>query len=53
MTTILGEPISPLEARRGDVCMVDNALGLCRGEWVECIDRMQPLERAECAWRIG
>ena len=51
-TAVLGEPVSPALAMRGDVVMVDGALGICRGEWVECLDRMQPIRRAECAWRI-
>lgn len=52
VTAVLGEPVCPLMARRGDIVMVDNALGVCRGEWVECLDRMQPLRRGECAWRV-
>jgi hypothetical protein len=50
VSKVLGDPVDPKLARRGDVVMVDGALGICRGEWVECLDRMQPLSRAECAW---
>jgi hypothetical protein len=31
---------------RGDIAMVDGALGIVRGELVECMDRMQPIARA-------
>lgn len=51
--TVLGPEIDPKLAMRGDIVMVDNALGVCRGEWVEFVDRMQPLRRASCAWHIG
>jgi hypothetical protein len=52
VTAILGEPINRRQAMRGDIAMVDNALGVVRGEWVECADRMQPLSRVQCAWRV-
>jgi hypothetical protein len=52
VTKVLGKPINPKCAMRGDIVMVDGALGICRGEWVECIDRMQPLARASYAWRV-
>lgn len=52
VTYVLGQPVDPKMAVRGDICMVDGALGICRGEWVECIDRMQPLGRATQAWRV-
>lgn len=52
VTKVLGPPCDKLQAMRGDICMVDNALGICRGEWVECLDRMQPLSRVECAWHV-
>jgi hypothetical protein len=48
----LGEPVRPSLARRGDLVMVDNALGICRGELAEFLDHMQPMRRAECAWRL-
>jgi hypothetical protein len=52
VTAVLGAPIACKHARRNDVAMVDGALGIVRGELVECIDRMQPIGRADCAWRI-
>lgn len=39
-----------LQAKRGDVVMVDGALGVCRGEWAEFMDAMQPMKRATRAW---
>lgn len=53
LTAILGPPLDPAWAMRGDVAMVDNALGICRGEWIECLDRMQPIARAECVWPLS
>lgn len=52
VTHVLGEPIAPRRAMRGDVVMVDGALGVCRGDWIECLDRMQPMKRAQKAWRV-
>lgn len=52
VTAILGPPIDRKLARRGDVAMVDGALGIVRGELVECVDRMQPIGRAQFAWRL-
>jgi len=53
VTKVLGPPLESVNhAFRGDICMVDGALGVCRGEWVECLDRMQPLYRATTAWRV-
>lgn len=52
VTGVLGEPIDPKLAMRGDIVMVDNALGVCRGDLVEFVDRMQPIGRAERAWRL-
>jgi hypothetical protein len=46
VTKLLGKPIDPKLAMRGDIAMVDNALGIVRGEWIECVDRMQPIGRA-------
>lgn len=51
-TAVFGEPVSVRQAMRGDIVMVDGALGICRGEWVECLDRMQPLARGQCAWHL-
>lgn len=47
----LFEEVPPLRAMRGDLVMVDGALGVCRGEWAEFMDRMQPMKRATRAWR--
>lgn len=52
LTKTLGAPVDPKLAMRGDFVMVDNAVGICRGEYVEMMDGMQPLQNAECAWRI-
>jgi hypothetical protein len=52
VSKVLGPPVDPKRARRGDIVMVDGALGICRGEWVECLDRMQPLARGQKAWRL-
>jgi hypothetical protein len=53
VTAVLGPSVDPKQARRGDICMVDGALGICRGEWVECADLMQPIGRATAAWRVN
>lgn len=53
VTKVLGKPIDTKLAMRGDIVMVDNALGICRGEWVEFMDAMQPIHRGTCAWRVG
>jgi hypothetical protein len=39
------------QAMRGDVVMVDRALGICRGELAEFMDSMQPMKRATRAWK--
>lgn len=52
VSKVMGEAVDPKLAMRGDIMMVDNALGICRGEVIECMDRMQPIHRAECAWRF-
>lgn len=53
VTAVLGDPINPRLAKRGDIALVDNALGIVRGDLIECIDRMQPIARATCAWKIN
>lgn len=50
LVSCLLEEIPPLQAMRGDVVMVDGALGVCRGEWAEFMDRMQPMRKAQRAW---
>jgi hypothetical protein len=52
VSRVLGEPASPAFAMRDDIVMADNALGICRGELVEFMDRMQPISRASCCWHI-
>jgi hypothetical protein len=52
ISKVLGKPVDPKLAMRGDLVMVDSALGICRGDLVECMDRMQPIGRAACAWRL-
>lgn len=41
------------KAMRGDLVMIDGALGVCRGEWAECMDHMQRMEKATRAWKAG
>lgn len=53
MASRLLPEVPPLQAMRGDVVMVDGALGVCRGEWAEFMDAMQPMKRATRAWRAG
>lgn len=53
LVSCLLEEVPPLKARRGDIVMVDGALGVCRGEWAEFMDALQPMKRATKAWRAG
>jgi hypothetical protein len=50
VTKVMGDPVPPLRAMRGDIVMVDGALGICRGEMAEFLDGMQPMTRATVAW---
>lgn len=52
MTKVLGKPVDPKLAMRGDIALVDNALGIVRGELVECFNGMVPIHRASCCWHI-
>ena len=52
VTAVLGPPVGAGQAMRGDIAMIDGALGIVRGEWVECIDHMQPIERVRFVWRV-
>jgi hypothetical protein len=52
VSAVLGTSIDPKRAMRGDIAMVDGSLGIVLGEWVECFDRMQPIERATHAWHV-
>lgn len=53
VTHFLGEPVPARRARRGDVVLVDGALGICRGEVAECFGATVPMRRAAKAWRTG
>jgi hypothetical protein len=52
VTVVMGEPVDPAFAMRGDIAMVDGALGIVRGDLIECLDRMQPIHRAICVWHL-
>ncbi|HEY8593317.1 MAG TPA: hypothetical protein VIL42_10710 [Sphingomicrobium sp.] len=47
----------PLMAMRGDLVLVKSgelsALGICRGDLIECADNMLPMSRAECCWKVS
>lgn len=55
-TKVLGKPVNPKRAMRGDIVMVRTdrfeALGICRGDLIECADRMVPIAQATTAWRV-
>jgi hypothetical protein len=52
VTKLLGEPVPVEEAGHGDLALVDGALGIVHGTWaVRCMDRWQPIWRAECVWK--
>ena len=50
LLSLFQKEIAPLRAMRGDVVMIDNAFGVCRGDWAQFMDRMQPMRRATRAW---
>lgn len=52
VSKVLGKPGKAENAMRGDIALVDNALGIVRGDIIECYDRMQPIDRAECIWHV-
>lgn len=56
VSKVLGPPKQPAFAMRGDIVLVMSgaipALGICRGDLIECADNMLPISRAECAWQI-
>jgi hypothetical protein len=52
VTAVLGPPVDPKRATRGDIAMIDGALGIIRGEVVECIGGVWPIERATKAWHV-
>lgn len=57
VSKVLGKPVDPKRAMRGDIALVESgeirALGIVRGDLVECFDRMQPIERVTCCWRVS
>jgi hypothetical protein len=59
VTAVLGPPVDPKLAHRGDLALVESAagvwwaLGIVRGDVIECCDRMLSISRAVCAWRVG
>ena len=57
VTNRLGEPVNNHNARRGDICLIDDTtLGVCRGDGiVVCSDNkleIYPLSKAIKHWRI-
>lgn len=52
VSKVLGPPIDPKLAMRGDIVMVDGALGICRGEKAEFLDNWQPMKRVAKAWPV-
>ncbi len=52
VTAVLGPPLADKRlARRGDVVIVRGALGIVRGELIECMGANVPLSEATSAWR--
>lgn len=51
VTKVLGEPVDRRLARRGDLAMVRGALGVVRGEVIECMGATVPLNEASLIWR--
>lgn len=61
LTHVLGEPVHVSQMGRGDVCLVEGALGLstgvCTGSmcWVPSPSGLVPVprDRAVCAWKVA
>jgi hypothetical protein len=53
VTKVVGPPIDPKQARRGDIVMKGSALGICRGDLAEFANLMLPMREVEKAWRRG
>jgi hypothetical protein len=51
VTKVLGEPIPTRRAMRGDIVMVNGALGVCAGEVAVCMGATLPMRYAQIAWR--
>jgi len=52
VSKVLGDPVSPLRAMRGDIAFIGGALGVVRGDLIECMDGMKHIGAADCAWPI-
>lgn len=50
MTKLFGPPIDRRQARRGDAAMVRGALGIVRGELIECMGATVPLGEGDLFW---
>jgi hypothetical protein len=53
VTKVLGAPVDPKLARRGDVVMRGWSLGICRGDLAEFPNLMLPMRQVERAWHCG
>lgn len=57
VSKVLGERIDTAFAMRGDIVLVMSggiaALGIVRGDLIECMDNTLPISRAECAWKLS
>lgn len=57
MTVLFGQELPGRQAMRDDLVLVESgsiaAIGICRGELIECADNMLPIGRAVCCWKIG
>lgn len=53
---ILGEPVPPLTAQRGDIVLVEGAFGVCAGAVAMCLGETglteRPMTDATLAWRV-
>ena len=49
---VLGPPVDPKQARRGDIVMRGWALGICRGDLAEFCDVTLPMSQVDKAWRL-
>jgi hypothetical protein len=58
VSKVLGPPIDPAFAMRDDIALVEGvngwpALGIVRGDLIECADAMQPIHKALCVWELS
>lgn len=57
MGKLFGKPVKPAHAMRGDVALVMSgsvaALGIVRGDLIECMDRTLPINRAVACWKVS